>query len=258
MIRISDGKIKKILDLREKGYSINEISQKSGVSKTTVFRYAHSVNILPRFKKRWLERRNASKIISDRQWRSALEKSENLIKSLEDRDLILIGLSLYWAEGAKKDFRLSNTDPSMIKTFIYILTGAIASTLSATIGYLIGHFLWDLVGSYIVPNFIAKISFDRISDHFQLYESWTVFLGALTPFPIKALSLAAGVFQLGAISFASYFLMGRLIRFALVGGACLIWGEKLKNFLNRHFHRVLFVIGAKMAVGFLLIWALSQ
>ena len=144
------------------------------------------------------------------------------------------------------------------KTFIYILTGAIASTLSATIGYLIGHFLWDLVGSYIVPNFIAKISFDRISDHFQLYESWTVFLGALTPFPIKALSLAAGVFQLGAISFASYFLMGRLIRFALVGGACLIWGEKLKNFLNRHFHRVLFVIGAKMAVGFLLIWALSQ
>ena len=121
MIRISDGKIKKILDLREKGYSINEISQKSGVSKTTVFRYAHSVNILPRFKKRWLERRNASKIISDRQWRSALEKSENLIKSLEDRDLILIGLSLYWAEGAKKDFRLSNTDPSMIKTFIYIL-----------------------------------------------------------------------------------------------------------------------------------------
>lgn len=144
------------------------------------------------------------------------------------------------------------------KTFIYILTGAIASTLSATIGYTIGHFLWDLVGSYIIPNFIAKITFDRISTHFQLYESWTVFFGALTPFPIKALSLAAGVFHLGMVSFASYFLMGRLIRFALVGGACLIWGEKLKNFLNRHFHRFLFVIGAKMAAGFLLIWGMSQ
>lgn len=29
--------------------------------------------------------------------------------------------TLYWAEGAKKDFGLSNTDPALIKVFLYIL-----------------------------------------------------------------------------------------------------------------------------------------
>ncbi len=121
MLNIGKNKIEEISKLRRRGFSINEISRKSGISKTTVFRYVHDIKILPQYEKRWLERRNASKIISEKDWRYALNKSENLLESLDDRDLSLIGFSLYWAEGAKKDFRLSNTDPSMIKIFIYIL-----------------------------------------------------------------------------------------------------------------------------------------
>ena len=32
-----------------------------------------------------------------------------------------MGVSLYWAEGAKRDFTFSNTDAEMIKIFVYIL-----------------------------------------------------------------------------------------------------------------------------------------
>ena len=35
--------------------------------------------------------------------------------------LALIAASLYWAEGAKKDFSLTNSDPEMIRVFVMIL-----------------------------------------------------------------------------------------------------------------------------------------
>ncbi|TSC80784.1 MAG: Uncharacterized protein G01um101429_93 [Parcubacteria group bacterium Gr01-1014_29] len=40
---------------------------------------------------------------------------------LTRKDLALIATSLYWAEGSKKDFGLSNTDPDLIRLFLYTL-----------------------------------------------------------------------------------------------------------------------------------------
>lgn len=44
----------------------------------------------------------------------------SLISNITQRELILIGASLYWAEGFKKDSRLgfANSDPRMIKLFL--------------------------------------------------------------------------------------------------------------------------------------------
>ena len=144
------------------------------------------------------------------------------------------------------------------KTFLYVAIAALASTLSGLIGYLLGHFLWDLVGPYVVPHLISTVAFDRISHHFQIYGSWAVFIGALIPFPLKALSLSAGVFQLGLWPFFVYFMGARLLRFLLIGGAMVLWGEKVKEFVDRHFHRIVMVIGAKVAVAFLFFWALAR
>src|SRR3990172_706955 len=52
------------------------------------------------------------------------------------------------------------------KTFLYATIATIASTASGLIGYVFGHFLWDLVGPYVVPHLISTPSFDRISHHF--------------------------------------------------------------------------------------------
>ena len=143
-------------------------------------------------------------------------------------------------------------------TFLYVAIAAIASTMSGLVGYLLGHFLWDLVGPYVVPHLISLASFERVSHHFQQYENWAVFLGALVPFPLKVLSLGAGVFQLGVLPFALWFLGARLVRFGLIGGAMALWGEKVKGFLDRHFHRIIVLIGAKVAVAFLFLWALGR
>lgn len=141
---------------------------------------------------------------------------------------------------------------------LYVVIATLASTLSGFCGYLLGHFLWDLVGPYIVPHLICPAAFDRFAHHYQAYENWAIFFSSLLPLPLKVISLSAGIFHLGLTAFLSYLFLARLLRFALIGGAMILWGEKVKIFVDRHFHRLLVVVGAKIAVGFGLLWAISH
>lgn len=144
------------------------------------------------------------------------------------------------------------------RIFLYTAIATIASLASGLVGYLLGHFLWDLIGSYVVPHFISTASFDKVSSQFQTYENWAVFFGGLIPFPLKALSLVAGVFHLGILPFALSLAAARTLRFLLIGGTMVIWGEKVKFFVERHFHRIILVIGAKVAMIFLFFWVFSK
>lgn len=141
---------------------------------------------------------------------------------------------------------------------LYVLLAAFFSTISGLIGYFFGHFLWDLAGSYVVPHLISTATFDRFSGHLQHYENGAIFFGALLPFPLKVLSLTAGVFHLGALNFACYFALGRLLRFALTGCAMAFWGDKVRGFVDRHFHRLFLIVGAKVALMALFLWAFAR
>ncbi|MBI5272912.1 MAG: VTT domain-containing protein [Chlamydiia bacterium] len=144
------------------------------------------------------------------------------------------------------------------KTFFYIAIASIASLCSGLIGYLVGHFLWDVLGPYIVPHLISSAQFATMSSHFQTYENGAVFFGALLPFPLKVLSLAAGVFHLGIVPFSLCLFAARLIRFFLVGGAMILWGERVNKFVERHFQRIVMVLGAKVAIVLLTLWVLTK
>jgi hypothetical protein len=112
----------KLIEFRQKGFSVPELSKMFGVARSTASRYARLVEILPEYKERWLQRRNASKIISERDLLCAKNKAEQFIPTLENKDLVLIISSLYWAEGAKKDFSFTNSSPEMVKLFVSLLS----------------------------------------------------------------------------------------------------------------------------------------
>lgn len=141
---------------------------------------------------------------------------------------------------------------------LYIMIATIASTLSGLVGYLMGHFLWDLISGWVIPNLISSASFEQFSGHMQVYENWAVFIGGLLPFPIKALSLVAGVFKLGILPFMTCLAAARLVRFTLIGGAMALYGEKVKLFVDRHFHRLFMLVGAKVAAAIIFFWVLAR
>lgn len=110
-----------ITELRKTGHSIPEISRLLAIPKSTASRYANRVAILPAFKQRWLDRRNASKIISEKNWQIAKEIADQRVENLSEKELMLVGAALYWAEGAKQDLSFINSDPEMVKVYVLML-----------------------------------------------------------------------------------------------------------------------------------------
>lgn len=104
------------------GLTVPELSRKYQVSKTTIWRYTHSLRLTFEAKQRIQSQRGGS----------VARKKENLALALEDARAIfrrsfkrsigpLIFTSLYWAEGTKSSFVFTNTDGQMIALFLKIL-----------------------------------------------------------------------------------------------------------------------------------------
>lgn len=144
------------------------------------------------------------------------------------------------------------------KIFIYTIVAAVASVCSSLIGYLAGHFLWHLLENWIIPHLISQSHFLNLSTHLEYYQHWAVFFGMLLPFPLKALSLTAGVFDLGLTSFVLYAFLARMTRFLFVGTLAFVWGKKVELFFERHFHSILLIILAKALLFSSLFWLLAS
>jgi hypothetical protein len=123
----------KAIALRKKGFSYTEILKEVPVAKSTLGVWLHSVDLSKHQKQLLTEKKLASakrggaakhqqrltrtKVITDA---AKLE-----IGSLSQRELWLMGIMLYWAEGSKeKDYRpgsgtqFTNMDPAMICFFL--------------------------------------------------------------------------------------------------------------------------------------------
>lgn len=116
--KINSETVRQIQKLREQGYSLPEISKTLNIPKTTVFRYIQNVRILSQHLAAWSIKRGGSRKRKMLKEYKALEEAKNSIGKLSDKEKVLFLSALYWAEGSKRDFGLSNTDPSLIRIFI--------------------------------------------------------------------------------------------------------------------------------------------
>lgn len=132
----------KALALRLKGFSYNEIRAKLNVPKATLSDWFTGLVLTTKAQER-LQKRVQKKSIAGLIKRNKLQthlankraldiraESRELINELSQRDLLLLGTALYWAEGYKKPIvkngrertyhaiSFTNADPLMIKFFI--------------------------------------------------------------------------------------------------------------------------------------------
>ncbi len=120
------------LELRQAGWSYKMIEAELGVSRSTlsgwlpgvVFQAYHPTvqQRVLKAQQKAVERNKQRKQQAEAHIRSeaAQETKELLAGGLNDRELFLLGLILYWAEGAKTpgQVSLSNSDPALIRMFV--------------------------------------------------------------------------------------------------------------------------------------------
>lgn len=117
----------KAIKLRTEGFSIFEIAKKLGVAKSSVSIWVRDVHLNDYQLKTLrdnshslatIEKRRVSRLNNELTKRQIIVNlAENEIGSLTKRELWLIGVMLYWAEGGKTQrmVRFSNGDPRLIK-----------------------------------------------------------------------------------------------------------------------------------------------
>lgn len=128
---------KKAISLRRKGLSYSEILLKIPVAKSTLSLWLRPIGL----SKKQTQRLTEKKLLaiqrggeSRKNWRLAATKLikeqasleiKKKIKKIDARDLWIMGIMLYWAEGAKdKEYKpgqsviFGNSDPQMIKVFL--------------------------------------------------------------------------------------------------------------------------------------------
>lgn len=120
--------------LRKQGLSINEIVRKVNASKGSISYWVRDIRLTNKQTNKLsqkgrsrlsIERRRISRIANtQRKHYSRIENASCAIGQLNKRELWLIGIALYWGEGAKKTkntLSFSNSDPEMIRLWMRFL-----------------------------------------------------------------------------------------------------------------------------------------
>jgi hypothetical protein len=117
----SDEKIKKLKELRQKGYSINEIVRELSIPKTTVWHHIQKVVVNPEYSAVLKAKiGSAGRIRKEKNLKIAEELAKKMLNS-PDREYLIIFSMLYWAEGCKKSFDFVNSDGRMVDLCVKIL-----------------------------------------------------------------------------------------------------------------------------------------
>ncbi len=122
------------ISLREKGFSYSEISKEILVSKSTLSLWLRSVVLSEENLKKIEKKITQGRLRGGRRRREQrLDRTSELVNrargeigTISERELWLIGVSLYWAEGSKEKeaynrstgVRFTNSDPYMIRLFL--------------------------------------------------------------------------------------------------------------------------------------------
>jgi len=119
------------IKLRKKGYSINEICKKADFAKGSVSVWVRDIELTKKqkerlsekgIKKEVIERRRTTRLTRENARRSIIiERAVKDINRISKRELFIIGIILYWAEGGKTQrgvVRFSNGDPRAIETMM--------------------------------------------------------------------------------------------------------------------------------------------
>ncbi len=136
------------------------------------------------------------------------------------------------------------------KAWFYAAIATVMSVLGGIFGYLIGAFLFHQIAEPILTFYGYMDKFDRFSEIFNAWGWWFVFIAGLTPFPYKVITIAAGVTGLSMPVFVVASIVSRGMRFFAVAGLLYLFGEPIRNFIEKRLGLVFTVFVILLVGGF--------
>lgn len=119
----------------------------------------------------------------------------------------------------------------------------IYSVLGGIFGYIIGRWFFGEFGAQLINFYELHEEFARVATFFQQSTFWTVFISAVTPIPYKVFTITAGLFGANIFVFVIASILGRGLRFFLLGALVRYLGERYADRIFRHFNAIALLLG---------------
>ncbi|MEZ4871895.1 MAG: YqaA family protein [Bdellovibrionales bacterium] len=127
---------------------------------------------------------------------------------------------------------------------------SIGSVVGGTIGYYLGYFFWDHIKEIVFTYMFAEDNFNAVAVKFQQDAFVAVFLASFTPIPYKVFAVAGGVFNINVGTFILASVIGRSLRFFVIGLMFYYWGASIRDYIEKHFDKLTIGLGVLCLVVF--------
>ena len=138
------------------------------------------------------------------------------------------------------------------KAYRFAVLCSVFSILGAFAGYMIGYWLWELVGDFFLSHIISPEVFEAVRVKYSENAFAAILAAAFTPLPFKAFTVTAGVFKISFLAFAIACALGRTARFAIIAFLLSVFGARVKLLIDKYFNIFTIVFFILLLGGFLL------
>jgi len=132
------------------------------------------------------------------------------------------------------------------------------SVLGGMLGYVIGWQFWLATHEFFFQYVFSPEAFETVKALYQRHEFWTIFTAGFTPIPYKIFTITAGVCTINFPIFVLASVISRGARFFIVALLLRLFGERIKQFLEKHFNWLTLVFVVLLVGGFVLVKYLTH
>ena len=136
------------------------------------------------------------------------------------------------------------------RAFYYAAVSLLGSVSGGILGYVIGLEFMDLIGWRILYFYGIDEKFVYLQSLFQQYDAWVVIIAGFTPLPYKLFTISGGACRIDFTVFLVASMVGRAMRFFLVGGMIYFFGAPVKTFVERYFNLLTVIFAVLFVLGF--------
>ena len=119
------------------------------------------------------------------------------------------------------------------RAYRYALVCTIASVLGALLGYAIGYWLFETVGSAIISVFGYGGKEEELRAQYAEYGVWIIFIKGVTPIPFKLVTIVSGAMAFSLPIFIAACVVTRGVRFFVVAWLFKTFGPTLAPIIEK-------------------------
>lgn len=135
------------------------------------------------------------------------------------------------------------------------VAASLGSIVGGIIAYMIGLWLFDSVGVWLINNFASMEKFQMAQDLFIKHGVFIIVMTAITPIPYKLMAICAGFMGFPAALFIGVSAIFRTGRFAIVAALLYFFQERANAIVKKYFWPLTLaaIIVAGLGIGLMLI-----